>query len=131
MELNLEGVVVGAASLLVIGAFHPLVIWCEYRFTQRIWPVFLIAGLLCLLAALWGLVCSGTDLRCFGAFGGRLPVEHPGAEGAGQAGGTWVVSQKSKEKIADCRGSDQLLRGSLFLDRRNGGLYNCFIVSYC
>ena len=52
MELNLEGVVVGAASLLVIGAFHPLVIWCEYRFTQRIWPVFLIAGLLCLLAAL-------------------------------------------------------------------------------
>ena len=52
MELNWEGVVVGAASLLVIGAFHPLVIWCEYRFTQRIWPVFLIAGLLCLLAAL-------------------------------------------------------------------------------
>ena len=52
MELNLEGVVVGAASLLVIGAFHPLVIWCEYRFTQRIWPVFLIVGLLCLLAAL-------------------------------------------------------------------------------
>ena len=52
MELNLEGVVVGAASLLVTGAFHPLVIWCEYRFTQRIWPVFLIAGLLCLLAAL-------------------------------------------------------------------------------
>ena len=52
MELNLEGVVVGAASLLVIGAFHPLVIWCEYRFTQRIWPVFLIAGLLCLLTAL-------------------------------------------------------------------------------
>lgn len=52
VELNLEGVVVGAASLLVIGAFHPLVIWCEYRFTQRVWPVFLIAGLLCLLAAL-------------------------------------------------------------------------------
>ena len=50
MELNWEGVVVGAASLLVIGAFHPLVIWCEYRFTQRVWPVFLIAGLLCLLA---------------------------------------------------------------------------------
>ena len=44
MELNWEGVVVGAASLLVIGAFHPLVIWCEYRFTQRVWPVFLIAA---------------------------------------------------------------------------------------
>ena len=33
MELNFEGVIVGAAALLVIGAFHPLVIWCEYRFT--------------------------------------------------------------------------------------------------
>lgn len=52
MELNFEGVIVGAAALLVIGAFHPLVIWCEYCFTQRIWPVFLITGLLCMLAAL-------------------------------------------------------------------------------
>lgn len=52
MELNFEGVIVGAAALLVIGAFHPLVIWCEYRFTQRIWPAFLITGLLCMLAAL-------------------------------------------------------------------------------
>ena len=52
MELNFEGVIVGAAALLVIGAFHPLVIWCEYLFTQRIWPVFLITGLLCMLAAL-------------------------------------------------------------------------------
>lgn len=52
VELNWEGVIVSAASLLVIGAFHPLVIWCEYRFTRRAWPVFLIVGLLCLLAAL-------------------------------------------------------------------------------
>ena len=52
MELNLEGIFVGAASLLVIGAFHPLVIWCEYHFAQRVCPVFLIVGMLCLLAAL-------------------------------------------------------------------------------
>ena len=52
MELNWEGIFVSTASLMVIGAFHPLVIWCEYHFTQRVWPVFLTAGLLCLLAAL-------------------------------------------------------------------------------
>lgn len=52
MEFHLEGVAVGAASLLIIGAFHPLVIWCEYHFSQRIWPLFLAAGLLCLAAAL-------------------------------------------------------------------------------
>ena len=46
MGLNFEGVVVGALSLVIIGSFHPLVIWFEYHFTQSIWPVFLIAGLL-------------------------------------------------------------------------------------
>ena len=64
MELNLEGVVVGAASLLVIGAFHPLLIWCEYRFTQRIWPVFLIAGLLCLLAGLLSILLGLLGAGC-------------------------------------------------------------------
>ena len=53
MELNFEGVVVGVMSLVIIGAFHPLVIWFEYHFTQSIWPVFLIAGLLCLIVALF------------------------------------------------------------------------------
>ena len=43
MELNFEGVVVGVMSLVIIGAFHPLVIWFEYHFTQRGWPVFFIA----------------------------------------------------------------------------------------
>ena len=40
VELNFEGVVVGVMSLVIIGAFHPLVIWFEYHFTQSIWPVF-------------------------------------------------------------------------------------------
>ena len=53
MQLNFEGIAVGAASLMIIGAFHPLVIWCEYHFTQRVWPVFLIAGLLFLCGALF------------------------------------------------------------------------------
>ena len=51
MEFNFGGVAVGAASLLIIGSFHPLVIWCEYHFSQRVWPLFLAAGLLCLAAA--------------------------------------------------------------------------------
>ena len=57
MELNFEGVVVGVMSLVIIGAFHPLVIWFEYHFTQSIWPVFLIAGLLGLLgvACIWSI----------------------------------------------------------------------------
>ena len=53
MELNLEGIAVGGASLLVIGAFHPLVIWCEYHFSQKIWPLFPLCGLICLGLALF------------------------------------------------------------------------------
>ena len=60
----------GAASLLIIGAFHPLVIWCEYRFTQRVWPVFLIAGLLllcwrpCLIQGLISIVLGLLGAGC-------------------------------------------------------------------
>ena len=53
MELNFEGILIGIASLLIIGLFHPIVIKCEYYFSQRVWPFFLIAGLLLLAAALF------------------------------------------------------------------------------
>ena len=52
MELNFEGILIGIASLLIIGLFHPIVIKCEYYFSQRVWPLVLIAGLLLLAAAL-------------------------------------------------------------------------------
>jgi len=45
MSFNLQGIFVGAASLFIIGAFHPIVIKCEYYFTEKVWPVFLLAGL--------------------------------------------------------------------------------------
>ncbi len=41
-----SGLIIGAASFLVIGLFHPVVIKCEYHFSARIWPVFLAGGLL-------------------------------------------------------------------------------------
>lgn len=38
------GLALGAASFLIIGLFHPLVIGAEYRWGVRPWPVFLAAG---------------------------------------------------------------------------------------
>lgn len=43
---NWFGIIVGAASFIIIGIFHPIVIKCEYYFTDRVWPVFLLLGLL-------------------------------------------------------------------------------------
>lgn len=46
--MHLYGVMLGLASFLSIGLFHPIVIKCEYLFSYRVWPVFLIAGLILL-----------------------------------------------------------------------------------
>ena len=43
--LNGSGLLIGLASFLLIGLFHPIVIKCEYYFSDRVWPVFLAGGL--------------------------------------------------------------------------------------
>lgn len=40
-----SGIVIGAVSFLMIGLFHPIIIKCEYYFSARAWPAFLITGL--------------------------------------------------------------------------------------
>ena len=49
--MYLEGLFIGLFSFLVIGLFHPIVIKGEYYFSSRIWPVFLVAGLLFLIGS--------------------------------------------------------------------------------
>ena len=46
--MDLSGLVIGAFSFLIIGAFHVIVLKAEYHFSKQIWPIFLIAGLICL-----------------------------------------------------------------------------------
>ena len=50
--MNYHGVMIAAVCFLVIGVFHPIVIWAEYCVSSRCWPVFLLAGLLFLAASL-------------------------------------------------------------------------------
>ncbi len=50
--MNWFGVAIGATSFLMIGIFHPVVIKCEYYFTYKIWPLFLVGGLACCIGAL-------------------------------------------------------------------------------
>ena len=40
------GLIIGAATFMIIGLFHPLVIKGEYYFGVKIWWVFLLLGLL-------------------------------------------------------------------------------------
>ena len=51
--MNWPALGVGLAAFVIIGTFHPVVIKAEYYFSKKVWPVFLLAGLLCLWAALY------------------------------------------------------------------------------
>ena len=45
MILILSGVIGGLIAFGMIGIFHPIVIKCQYYFTDRVWPIFLIGGI--------------------------------------------------------------------------------------
>ncbi len=51
--MNLSGLIVGLATFLIIGAFHPVVIKTEYHFGVKVWWVFLLAGILFSIASLF------------------------------------------------------------------------------
>jgi hypothetical protein len=44
--MNLTGIIVGLATFLIIGLFHPIVIKAEYYLGTKCWWMFLIAGLI-------------------------------------------------------------------------------------
>jgi hypothetical protein len=44
--VSIDGILTGAITFLVIGVFHPLVIYGEYHFGTKLWPVFLCIGIL-------------------------------------------------------------------------------------
>lgn len=51
--MNWEGIVIGLSSFLVIGLFHPVVIKAEYHWGKGCWPLFLLVGLVLLVASLF------------------------------------------------------------------------------
>ncbi len=70
-EYHLEGLVVGLATFLIIGIFHPLVIKGEYYFGVRCWWAFLFLGIAmsCVSVALEGGVGSiVAGVTAFSAF---------------------------------------------------------------
>jgi uncharacterized membrane protein len=50
--MNYDGIIIGIGTFLIIGLLHPVVIKAEYYFTTKIWPLFLIFGLMCFAISL-------------------------------------------------------------------------------
>lgn len=40
------GIILGLATFVLIGIFHPIVVKGEYYFSSKIWPIFLISGII-------------------------------------------------------------------------------------
>ncbi len=51
--MNYTGLLIGFATFMTIGIFHPLVIKAEYHFGRRSWLAFLLVGLGALTASLF------------------------------------------------------------------------------
>lgn len=52
MELNFSGIIIGVATFLIIGLFHPLVIKAEYYIGVKSWWLFLLLGIAACAASL-------------------------------------------------------------------------------
>lgn len=77
--MNFTGIIVGLATFLVIGIFHPIVIKAEYYLGTKCWWLFLVAGLLFGAASLWveNLIASTIlGVTAFSSFWSILEVIH-------------------------------------------------------
>ena len=54
--MNFTGIIVGLATFVIIGVFHPIVIKAEYYLGTKFWWMFLLAGII--LVAISLLICN-------------------------------------------------------------------------
>ena len=52
MDLNFSGIIIGVATFLIIGLFHPLVIKAEYYIGVKSWWLFMLLGIISVVASL-------------------------------------------------------------------------------
>ena len=72
-DYHLTGLVIGICTFLIIGIFHPIVIKSEYYWGTRCWWLYLIAGILGVIGAVWVdniLVSSLLGVFSFSSFWG-------------------------------------------------------------
>ena len=77
--MNFTGIIVGLATFLIIGVFHPLVIKAEFYLGLRCWWMFLVAGIIfCALSLIVSNLILSTVLgvTAFSSFWSILEIVH-------------------------------------------------------
>ena len=69
--MNFSGIIVGLATFLIIGIFHPIVIKAEYHFGKQCWWAFALGGVafavlsLFMKSLVWATITGVTAFSCF------------------------------------------------------------------
>lgn len=69
--MNCLGIIVGLATFIIIGIFHPLVIKAEYHLGKRCWWMFALSGVafavlsLFIKSLVWATITGVTAFSCF------------------------------------------------------------------
>ena len=77
--MNFTGIIVGLATFLIIGVFHPIVIKAEYYLGTKCWLMFLVAGIaFCTLSLVVENLIASTILgvTAFSSFWSILELIH-------------------------------------------------------
>ena len=51
--INFDGLLIGIVTFLIIGLFHPIVVKAEYYWGTKCWWIFLVVGILGVIASLF------------------------------------------------------------------------------
>lgn len=51
--MDFQGVIIGILAFAIIGVFHPIVIKSEYYIGKKVWPAFLLIGLLLIVFSMY------------------------------------------------------------------------------
>ena len=76
--INFDGLLIGIVTFLIIGLFHPVVVKAEYYWGTKCWWIFLVLGILGVIASLFidsvfvSVLDDQGDFRAGGACAERL-----------------------------------------------------------
>lgn len=77
--MNFNGIIIGLATFLIIGLFHPIVIKVEYYFGTKVWWAFLVAGVALLALSMMAksiILSTILGITAFSSFWSILELIH-------------------------------------------------------
>ena len=109
--MNFSGILIGVLTFFLIGLFHPIVIYAEYYFGSRCWPVFLLVGILCMILSvrmqeiLWSVSLGVLGVSCFWSIK-ELKEQEKEWQKDGSRSGKWISTKEESGEMRRWRYGD-------------------------